>query len=609
MQVRLLGEITAVNARGEWVNLEQKTAALLAYLALEGATTRAELVGLLWPETDDTAARNNLRQLLLRFRRLMGEEYVEGRTSLGLREGLAVDVLYLHVALKARDDARAVSFEGELLRGLYYKDCEALNEWLDRKRQDLGQKWLAAMEREVQRLEREGQFTAALEWARKILARERTSETAYQYLMRLHYRMGNRAAALEAYRQCQGMLKSEFDVGPSAATRELARTLEQQQATLHLPPPSVLPALPPEVGQPRVFAGRERALASMEEAWVARRPMFVDGVAGIGKSRLVMEFASTKGKTILINARPGDREGGAYRTHMRSVRHVLEQKPEVRPHGWVRKELSRLVPNLEAKPLPPPSNPAERARLFLALTQFLRGALQDVRVLIYDDAHYMDRESAELGLQIHAEFREEMEAGQFPLIINIYRTTEVRDEWERQLVQSALSSGLMHRVHVERLETEAVRLMLRGMGDPRLEQVAEEMTAYTGGNPFFIVETARYLLKSEDFDGTFPGSLPTPSRVGVLIEQRLNSVSEEALQLARVFAVARTDFSAHMAAYVLEVPVSHLTKPWQQLKEAHIFQDHWFVHDVVGEMILATLPEAIRQALADRIDEYRRGHR
>jgi DNA-binding SARP family transcriptional activator len=607
VEIRLLGELTAVNTRGERVNLEQKTAALLAYLSLEGSTARARLVGLLWPETDEGAARNNLRQLLLRLRRLLGMECMEGRTSLELRGGLTLDVLHLRAALDARDDAQAVSFDGELLEGLFYKDCEALNEWLDGWRLELRHRWLEAMGREVERLEREGQLAAALDGSRRLLARERTSELAYQHLMRLHHLLGNRAAALNAYRQCQEMLRREFDVGPSAATLGLARSLNHSEAPQQRPP-AVRPVLPLSACQPRVLAGRERAWSLMEEAWADRRPMFVDGVAGVGKSRLVTEFAHTRGSTILLNARPGDREGGAFRTHMRCLRHVLEQRPEAQPRGWVRKELSRLVPQLEAKPLPPPTSPQERARLFSALTEFLRRALRDVKALIYDDGQYMDKDSAELGLQVHAEFRDEMMAGRFPLIINVYRTTEVRDGWERRLVQSALGSGLMHRVPVERLDTGAVRIMLRGMGDPRLERVAEEMATYTGGNPLFIVETARHLLASGTFDGTFPSTLPPPGRVGTIIEQRLNLLSEEALRLARVFAVARTDFSIQMAAYVLDVPVSHLAKPWRQLEELHIFQDHWFVHDVVGEVILSTLPEAVREALADRIGEYRCGH-
>ena len=54
--------------------LPRKAQALLAYLALEPATThsRSKLAALLWGETGDDDARNNLRQVLFRMRRALG---------------------------------------------------------------------------------------------------------------------------------------------------------------------------------------------------------------------------------------------------------------------------------------------------------------------------------------------------------------------------------------------------------------------------------------------------------------------------------------------------------------------------------------------------------
>jgi DNA-binding SARP family transcriptional activator len=589
---------------GRRTRLEKKSAALLTYLALEDETPRSRLVKLFWPNTEGEDARNNLRQTLLRLRKRLGAEYVEGRDSLRLRADLTLDALQLRQAIKARDDARIVLFEGELLADFEYEDCEELTEWLERWRLELREEWLDAMKREVERLEQAGQFPAALDGARRMLKRERTSEPAYQLQMCMHYAMGNRAAALETYRQCKEMLKRELGVPPSPETARLAQLIENSQPV----PPQLMPVpqpAPPPVKPLPPFVGREYALAQMEQAFAARRPMFVDGVAGIGKSRLVTEFASSRGRSILINARPGDLEGGAFHTHRRCLSRLLEEAPEAEPSGWVRRELSRLVPGLQRKPLPLPSTPQERARLFSAVIEFLGTALRDVSLLIFDDGQYMDRDSAELGIQVHSEFLEETAAGRFPLIINVFRTAEIREEWKRQLVESVLSSGLMQRVSLDRLDVAAVRVMLRGMGDPRLELLAEEITAYSGGNPLFIVEIVQHLLSSGNFDGTFPRSMPPPGRVGPIIEQRLKLLPKQARELAQVFAVAQTDFSAELAAFVMEAPLSQLAEPWKQLEEADISRGSWFTHDIVGESILASIPEGVRKDLAARIDAFR----
>jgi hypothetical protein len=62
----------------------------------------------------------------------------------------------------------------------------------------------------------------------------------------------------------------------------------------------------------------------------------------------------------------------------------------------------------------------------------------------------MDRESAELWTQMHVEFREEMKAKRFPLIINVFRTSEAGG-WVQKLIQAMIGSGLASRVPVGRL--------------------------------------------------------------------------------------------------------------------------------------------------------------
>ncbi|HYH95378.1 AAA family ATPase [Hyalangium sp.] len=549
-------------------------------------------MGLLWPESSEETARNNLRQLLLRLKKLLGQECIESGDPLRLLEGLALDVLHLRALLEAKDSAWMASFEGELLQDFTYDGCSELSEWLEGWRLKLRNLRLKAMEEEVLRLEQEERLKDALESARRLLEREPKAETSYQHVMRLHHRLGDRAAALVAYRQCQDMVRQEFGAALSKETRDLAREIEHSEATR---PRS---AVPLSVTHPPVLAGREREWALMEEAWAARQPMIVDGESGVGKSRLVREFGYSRGRCLLINGRPGDQQL-PFATHIRSLREVLKEVPDAPMQPWVRRELSRLLPGLLDEALPPPQSPQERTRLFSAVIEFLRGALQGVKVLVFDDAQYMDRDSAELGIQVHSEFREEMIAGRFPLIINVFRTSEA-GEWERQQIQSVIESGLMRRVQVGRLDAAAVTEMLRGMGEPAPEQAAEKMVAYTGGNPLFIVETVRHRRQSGGGDGTFAKALSPPDLIRVMIEQRLGRLSQEALRLARVFAVARTDFSVELASKVLEVPVDQLALPWRELEEAHIIQGQWFVHDLVCEVLLATLPEPIRDVLTQR---------
>jgi len=603
LNIRVLGNACARDSREADKRLDRKVAALLAYLALEEATPRERLVGLLWPDTENqTAAFNNLRQSLSRLRRHLKVEYTQAEGDLVmLREGVTVDVLGLLNAYQARDFARVVSFEGELLGSFNYddEDFSSLNEWLERWRMKLSNIRLKALEQLVLQPEEAGHLKEALERALHLLEWDPSLESSYRHVMRLHYRLGDRAAALKAYRQCQEKLQQEFDAGPSEETRALARQIERVDA------PPARPVVPLSVTHPPVRAGREREWALMEQAWAERKPMIVDGESGVGKSRLVRDFAYSRGNCLLVEARPGDQES-RYATHIRNLTKLLRDAPHTPMEPWVRRELARLVPGLQDDAPPLPQSPEERTRLYSAVSAFLRVVLKDVQVIVFDDAQYLDLDSAELGIQIHNECHEEMVAGRFPLIINVFRTSEA-GEWERKTIDSVVEQGLMRHVKVGRLDLTAIRQMLDGMKAPELS--AEKLMAYTGGNPLFIVEVVRHhMLESGGAGGKVPEDLSPSKRIWLMVKNRLERLSEPALELAYVFAVARTNFDAVLASRVLEVELKRLDAPWQELEQADVIQGRWFAHDLISEVLLSMLSEPRRADLAGRIERHRSGH-
>ena len=65
---------------------------LLAWLALEGPTSRAKLASLFWPEAAVDAARNALRQRLFQIKRQIGQDVVAGTSVLALAEGVTHDL-------------------------------------------------------------------------------------------------------------------------------------------------------------------------------------------------------------------------------------------------------------------------------------------------------------------------------------------------------------------------------------------------------------------------------------------------------------------------------------------------------------------------------------
>jgi DNA-binding SARP family transcriptional activator len=133
VRLELLGGAVLV-VRGMRHILERKTAGVLAYLAQAGSQPRSILAGLLWANTTEDSARNNLRQCLFRLKKLgnlvSGEQFLE-------LSGLEVDVLYLEQQALLGEYAPWTFARGELLAGYHFDDCPDFEEWLRHTRMRL----------------------------------------------------------------------------------------------------------------------------------------------------------------------------------------------------------------------------------------------------------------------------------------------------------------------------------------------------------------------------------------------------------------------------------------------------------------------------------------
>src|SRR5215831_1930814 len=264
--------------------LERKDAALLALLAIEGPTARARAAGLLWPDVDDDAARNNLRQRLHRLRKRAERDIV---VSLNDVLRVAEDVSHDLTGLQARLAEDAAAGRGDLLGTFDYGDCIDLNDWVAIAREQWRAARRNALAEIASRLETEGHIALALQYADLLVIDDPLLEHAHRRLMRLHYLRGDRAAALAAFARCRDVLAHQLRAQPARETLELARLVEESGVL----PVRVAPPRPVAVLRPPRLVGRDTEWQLLQQAWQQERIALVVGEPGIGKTRLLTDFA------------------------------------------------------------------------------------------------------------------------------------------------------------------------------------------------------------------------------------------------------------------------------------------------------------------------------
>lgn len=108
-------------------------------------------------------------------------------------------------------------YRGDLLEGWY-------QDWCLLARERLQNMYLSLLDQLIGYCLAHAAYSDALEYGECVLRIDPAHERTHQHLMRLHFKNGDRVAALRQYERCAAALRRELDVDPS----------EDTQALLHL---------------------------------------------------------------------------------------------------------------------------------------------------------------------------------------------------------------------------------------------------------------------------------------------------------------------------------------------------------------------------------------
>lgn len=227
-----------------------KALALLAYLAVtQRPHRRATLATLFWPEQRETRSLAYLRHTLWTLRKTLGAALLDSeqeQVRLDPRADLWLDVTTFQAYLTTGDmtaaacatalprlQAAVALYRDDFLAGFSLRDSAAFDEWHFFEREHLRQQMADALQQVVRGLTYQGDYGAAIPYARRWLALDPLHEPAHQQLLQLYMGSGQRAAAVRQYRECRRILREELAVAPSAETQALYQQLQTGMLAAH----------------------------------------------------------------------------------------------------------------------------------------------------------------------------------------------------------------------------------------------------------------------------------------------------------------------------------------------------------------------------------------
>jgi DNA-binding SARP family transcriptional activator len=584
--IDLLGQPCVTLSCGTRHALRGKAAALVALAAIERSPSCRRVASMLWPDSPEALARNNLRTLRHRLTRQLGVELLDSGEHLDIAaqaatpRALSADELVAELVAGGAARCRLLADVGLL-------ELEQFQEWLAAAQHRVVQQQLAALDIALAAALGSGQHARAVGFARACVLLEPLSERWHRQLMHTQTACGDRAAALAAYEACKETLLDNLGATPDDLTRGLHLRILRSQHRDH--PTGELAPAPVDTA---ALIERNAQLERLESAFARGLSMVLHGEAGVGKTRLLKHFS--KGKAVLeVRVRAGN--GQDPYSALAQVLLVGQQTHMLQLDRVHRIELARIAP--QAFPDDEPSAATvSLARLREALrhwSEILRG--KGVKLLSIDDLHYADARSQSAFAALIEPMTDESQT--LPLIL-VYRRGEIASDLG-EAIRLQRQHNRLEEVWIERLSLAGIEALLRSLGrdESTVQSHAERLMVTTGGNPLFVIELTLF-DHIEQADGR---NARVGTNLEVLLQARLANCSDIARQLAFTAGVAMADFSVELAARVTCRTALDLMPAWSELQERGLFGENGLAHDLVRDAVLAALPKAIRVAMHKQV--------
>lgn len=639
LKIHLLGEFRVYRGEERIDLLTKPIKSLFAYLVThrDRGYPPELLAGTFWGDYSEEKARDSLNNALsvlrrtlpegsitteygiIRFKReidywLDVEDFEQGiRKCKGLEkpEG-KVDWLQEAVRL----------YRGDFMEGFY-------DDWCLLEQERLRELYLEALKELADCHKALKEYDRAIDCCRRILEISPLREELHRELMYLYFISGDRTAALLQYERCREVLVKELKIEPLPETKALYKEIQWQANPERLRRISAsarrtefLLSGYTELGAP--FVGRDQEFGELLAQWQLAgkgkgNVVFIEGEAGIGKSRLARElinFITERESLALIGRCSRAERSLPYQPLISALRQALARMGIDRlrkvPPLWLGEvvrllpEVGEMLPEVQPNPSLPPEQ--ERSRLFEGLNQFIFALSQDnPLVLFIDDLHWADNST----LQYLHYLARRMPREQI-LLLGTYRSEEVDETHSlSELIEQLHPRGSLVHISLEGLNPQEAALLVRRM--LQLEKGAEfvaDLYRETEGNPFFIVELIKSLIGGGALyleEGQWQPPPPEeveahiPAAVRELVSARLRRVSPRGQKLLELAAVAIREVKLELLASINSLAEDELLHALEELKAAHLLwetdQGCRYCHEIFRQVVYEGIGPARRRRL------------
>jgi predicted ATPase/DNA-binding SARP family transcriptional activator len=634
LQINLLGPFEIkLNGNSltnhDWRSQQTQTIAKILIANAGKVVTSDILRDSLWPNDTEKITRGRLHVRISQLRNGLGDKKDLVRTVHGGYIFELDDSCWLDIA-----EFQSLLTKGEVLqekgqqlgaiqnyeeaRQLYRGDFLAedlFSNWTFTQREFFRERFLSLLIELSECYAQQGRYRLAITRARQALNLDHLRETIYARLMLYYYYAGDRAQALRIFEHCRVVLKDELNVSPMESTLQLAAqikkgTLWEKTDLPHYPPPIYEGRLfeVPYALSEIPFAGRDREYAWLVSQWndPKKRVIFIEGDAGIGKSRLLEAFTGylkSKG-TEVLDAHLSFSEYTPFMTLIGALEPLLTGSVLNKLSPAALSALSSRIPKIQNRvtkllPEQPTLPPRVDFQRFLQAASDLAAVAAADRptLFVIDDAHRLNLESVDLLKYL----------SQSILILLSCRSEDTPPDHP---IRTSFGESELRLTPLHDTAIHSIIQQLSG-GDNKV--IASQISTQSGGNPLFAVALLEHMFETGQLyvDSNGEWSLTTqspstlPRTLQNAIETRLGHLNRVQRRVLDFAAVIGGEFDFNLLKTAAQEPEDALLATLDELIDASLVAEprqggkpeFIITHDRYTEVAYETIPPVRRRGM------------
>ncbi len=244
LSINMLGQVNiSYNGVSIADRLSTKLVAMICLLVLNSdrEMSRERLSAYLWPDSDEEAARYNMRYNLWKVKKLIPSDAKGQSFILVSKDSCRINQQYKFQCDKLCIDSydshgqKSIEkllqlkelFKGDFLEGFYLKNCNEFNEIILFERVVCQTKHIEIMKQLAQLYEEEDRSEEELQILHEMTAMEPYNENFACRILSIYKKTGNRAAAINYYREFESKLRRELNIAPNNDLKILYREVTE----------------------------------------------------------------------------------------------------------------------------------------------------------------------------------------------------------------------------------------------------------------------------------------------------------------------------------------------------------------------------------------------